>query len=236
MKKKLFKKTIVMIAALSLAVAMLSGCAKTNTTSETSEPVVVPLEPMQSEPVEPTVTPGGSDGQEDVLDEKEDGQRFEKTIILEGMEESVTYEHVKNKALGFAMDYECESLERRSEADRECFISVYDDGNNPENYLEVSASSDSVEAAAEAIKAELSETYEITVETIPLENSGDCTKISASCLKNTNETADNMQAVYIIAAPDGCRIARAHYYFEAAEGFGRRFSYMVNSLIVFSRQ
>ena len=231
MKKKMISKTIVTLAVASLAAAMLTGCTKTNTTSEPSEPVIV-LEPVESEPVEPAVTPGGTDGKETIQDLREDGERFEDVIMIEGMEETVTYEHVRNEALGFAMDYECESLERRSEGNRECFISIYDDSNNPENYLEVSASSDSVDAVVEAISAELSQEYEITVETIPLDKSGDCTKISASCVKNTNEMADNMQAVYIIPAGNGCKIARAHYYFEAAEGFGNRFSRMVKSLIV----
>ena len=38
--------------------------------------------------------------------------------------------------------------------------------------------------------------------------------------------------VYIIPAPDGCRVATAHYSFESAEGFGRRFSYIVNTLTI----
>ncbi len=58
------------------------------------------------------------------------------------MEETVRYEHVRNTALGFEMDYDFESFVRRSEPDRECFISVYDDPEAPENYLEVTFSAE----------------------------------------------------------------------------------------------
>ena len=43
---------------------------------------------------------------------------------------------------------------------------------------------------------------------------------------------DQLQMVYIIAAPDGCRIATAHYAIEASEGFGRRFHYMMDTFSV----
>ena len=45
-----------------------------------------------------------------------------------------------------------------------------------------------------------------------------------------------VQGVYIIPAADGCRIATMHYGFEAAEGFGRRFRYMLNTFAVLDRQ
>ena len=46
---------------------------------------------------------------------------------------------------------------------------------------------------------------------------------------------DLLQMVYIIPAPDGCRVATAHYSIESAEGFGRRFSYILNTLVVIDR-
>ena len=71
---------------------------------------------------------------------RQNGERFEEVIALEGMEETVRYEHVRNDELGFEMDYDYESLVRRSEPERECFVSIYDDPQNPQYYLEVTAS------------------------------------------------------------------------------------------------
>ena len=45
-------------------------------------------------------------------------------------------------------------------------------------------------------------------------------------------TPDQLQMVYIVPAADGSRILTAHYAFEAAEGFGRRFAYLANTLTV----
>ena len=41
--------------------------------------------------------------------------------------------------------------------------------------------------------------------------------------------------MYIIPAADGCRIAAAHYGFEAAEGFGVRFRRIMDTLAVIER-
>ena len=60
-------------------------------------------------------------------------------------------------------------------------------------------------------------------------SSGACTTIDASATTD-NQTPDQMQAVYVIPLSKGCVIATAHYYFEGAEGFGRRFSAMMNTL------
>ena len=35
--------------------------------------------------------------------------------------------------------------------------------------------------------------------------------------------------VYVIPAADGCLVATAHYTIESAEGFGRRFNYLMNT-------
>ena len=42
--------------------------------------------------------------------------------------------------------------------------------------------------------------------------------------------------VYIVPAADGCRIAAAHYSFESAEGFGRRFRYIMDTFSVLAAQ
>ena len=160
---------------------------------------------------------------------RQNGERFETVIVLEGMEETVRYEHIVNEALGFEMDYDYESFARYSDPALECFISVWDGPGNPENYLEVTRSTEDAEAAAAAIKEELSGTYDLTESTRELENAGNCLYIEASTLKGTNTMADQIQAVYIIPASDGCLVATARYAAEAAEGFGRRFHYMLNT-------
>ena len=147
------------------------------------------------------------------------------------MEETVKYEHVRDESLGFEMDYDYESLVRRSEADRECFVSVYDKPEAPENYLEVTFRAESAETVADSISEALSKDYAISRNTYLLDYAGSCIGIDASAT-NDGQTPDLMQKVYIIPAGDGCIVATSHYYFEGAEGFGRRFSYMMNTLVV----
>ena len=155
--------------------------------------------------------------------------------MLEGMEETVQYEHVVSETVGFEMDYDYEFFLRRSEADRERFVSVWDNAETPENYLEVTYSAESAEAAEASISEALSQEYDLLKEMRTLDRAGDCIRIEASVLKDTNTMADQLQAVYIFPAPDGCRIATAHYAIEGAEGFGRRFAYMLNTLSVISK-
>ena len=165
--------------------------------------------------------------------ERQDGERFEAVILLEGMEETVRYEHVRNDVLGFEMDYDCESFLRRSETDRERFVSVWDDPGAPENYLEVKYSPQDAETVAAAIGEALSEEYEISrYDSFPLERAGGCIRIDASEVKGGGYMPDHLQAVYIIPAADDCRVAAAHYAIEGAEGFGRRFHYMMETFSV----
>ena len=166
---------------------------------------------------------------------RQDGERFVGSIMLEGMEEAVNYEHVVNAGLGFEMDYEYESLTRMSGVDRERYVSIYDDPAAPENYLDVQSSAKDAETVAAGIRAALSETYDLTESTRELENSGSCLYIEASVLKGTNNMADHLQMVYVIPASDGCRVAAVHTSVEAAEGFGRRFAYMLDTLRTMDR-
>jgi hypothetical protein len=133
------------------------------------------------------------------------------------------------------MDYDYESFLRRSETDRERFISAWDNAENPENYLELTYSPESAEAAKASISEALSKEYDLTEGTRTLDGAGDCIWMEASVIKGTNNMAPQIQTVYIIPAPDGCRIATAHCAIEASEGFGRRFAYMLNTLSVISR-
>ena len=89
---------------------------------------------------------------------RQDGERFEDVILLEGMEETVHYEHIRNTALGFEMDYDYENFVRCSDENGERFVSDWDDPANPENYLEVTLSREDAETAAAAIIEALSRT------------------------------------------------------------------------------
>lgn len=166
---------------------------------------------------------------------RQDGERYEAVIIMEGMEETVQYEHVRNDTIGFEMDYEYERFERRSEADRERFISIYDWPEAPENYLELTYSAEDADTVAASVRAELSQDYDLLENTRELAGVGSCLYIEASNAKDNGGTPDQLQSVYIIPTGNGCLVAAAHYSFEAAEGFGRRFSYMLNTLTVLDR-
>ena len=54
-------------------------------------------------------------------------------------------------------------------------------------------------------------------------------------IKGTNNMAEQLQAVYIIPAHDGCLVARMHLFITESEGFSRRFTYMLNTLSVTDR-
>ncbi|MBR3640576.1 MAG: hypothetical protein IKN53_00925 [Oscillibacter sp.] len=212
-------RTVLIALAATLLLALLCGCGKT--AGETP-----PAEPIENEPeaeaeAEPEVEVG-----------RQDGERFETTVILEGMEETVSYEHVKNAALGFEMDYDYESLARIGAADRERFVSIYEDPDAPENYLEITRSAESADAVAAAVRAELSREYDLLEGTRELAGAGSCLRLEASELKGSGEMAERLQTVYIIPAADGCRVAAAHCTIESAEGFGRRFAYMLDTLKV----
>ncbi len=159
---------------------------------------------------------------------RRDGERFRATVVLEGMEEAVEYEHVRNEAAGFEMDYEWESMERRGGADSERFVSRWEDPGDPVNYLELTRSAENADDAAAAVSAALSDAFDTVVrEAWTLEGSGACIRIGASGGKRDPYA---LQTVYIVPTADGCLVAAAHCTFESAEGFGARFSAMMNTL------
>ena len=214
--------TALMMAAL---VMTITGCKK-NTTTETAsaEPVVVDINDGTSEVA--TADPVGGESKTG----RADGERFDGTIMLEGMEETVHYEHIVNNDLGFEMDYEYEDLNRKTLADREIFISVYDDENDPSNYLEVSQSDLPVDTVITNLRIELSQKADIETETRTLENAGEVTYIEAS--SKDGNMLNQIQSVYVIPAGNGTIVARCHFSIEAAEGFGGRFRQMLNTLVV----
>ena len=127
MRKKADHRRIVTLLAAACA-AVLVGCSSENKVNEIEkqEPVI---EIKTPEKTEPSIKPEKDEKPEKTPEPeektgREDGERFEDTIMLEGMEETVKYEHVKDTAKGFEMDYDYESLTRLKEADREKFVSV----------------------------------------------------------------------------------------------------------------
>ena len=214
------RKPISFLSAALAAVMLLSLAA-----CGAGTPASAPAEEAAPAPsAEPVITP-----EPVTRPERQPGERFEMRIVIEGMDETVRYEHIRNDALGFEMDYDYERFERHGGADSERFISVWDDPADPENYLEVTAAAENADVTAALIRDALMNEYDLLVDRVDLSVSGICTRIEASEIKGTGRMADQLQAVYIIPAEDGCRIAAAHYSIEAAEGFAKRFRFMMNT-------
>ena len=150
------KKTILSFIIMAALVLSLAGCGsvppaenkapadETQAAPEAQSPAAEDAQIVVEESSDIPAEPG-----------REDGERFESTIMMEGMEEPVSYEHLKNTALGFQMDYDYENFVRRSEADRELFISDWDDPESPENYLEVRSDAGNYSLVADAVSAAL---------------------------------------------------------------------------------
>ena len=238
---KKITKTIAMLMLASLLMLMLSSCSSAqDTTTVSSEPIVTDPVAVEAEPV---IVPM-SDASDDQFETgtapevesyattgRQDGERFESTIMMEGIEETIKYEHIKSPAIGIEMDYDYESFTRRSGPASEAFISVYDNADSPENYLELIYSDENADSAAASIAEALSDNYEVIKSTRTLAKAGSCTTIDASATKD-GQTPDQLQAVYVIPLSNGCVIATAHYSFEAAEGFGHRMNEMLNTLTI----
>lgn len=155
---------------------------------------------------------------------RQDGERFEGVVGIEGMEETVLLEHAVNDALGIGIDFDCERFLRQSGPDEECFVSIWDDPTAPCNTLEIHRSGEDAEAvAASAIEDWSRDCDSIGKETCRLGKAGDCTRIEASC-------ADGLRTAYILPAEEGCLLAVAHCTFESAEGFGVRIRRMMDTL------
>lgn len=161
---------------------------------------------------------------------RKDGEQFEQTIMLEGMEEAVLYEHIRNEEIGFELDYECDLLAREKGGNAERLLSIYDEAGNPCNYLEVTNSKEKAEDAAGSISEMLSKDYDITQESCELEHAGSAIKIITVSAKENGEVQSMLQTVYIIPTAEGSLIATAHYTLESAGGFGQRFAYIVNTI------
>ena len=228
---KKLTKIFAMIAAVSLLMLMLSGCSGEQDKTKPAEPAPdVTVISVESPAGEPAAEPAQENGTQ-----RQVGERFEGVIMMEGMEETVRYEHIRSDVVGFEMDYDYESFTRQSEAGRERFVSIYDNPAAPMNYLEVIYLDQSPDAVSASIGDELSKNYDIIREPFELDRAGVCERIDASATKD-NRTPDMIEAVYIIPAGDGCLVAAAHYSFESAEGFGRRFHYIMDTFSVIACQ
>ena len=256
MKKKAICTTIAALALMLLPMTMLGGCDGKNNEKETTE-TVFSGEPIssseeagssesesqadnQTESQEDNQTESQTDASTETQTEpqtgRKDGERFEGTIIMEGIEETVKYEHVKNEEIGFELDYDYETFVRTQKSNAEVFRSAYDSAENPEIYLEVKYSSKDADAAAASVSEELSKDYDLSKGSVTLEGAGNCVRIEASNAKGNGGTPDQIQVAYVIPASKGSIIATAHYTFESSEGFGRRFSAILNTLEVIGRK
>lgn len=233
------KKIIVTWTILAALMLALAGCGKTRpaetaapqATAEvqpTAEPAPAETAAPQPAPVE-TVAPAPGVS-------RQDGERFETTIVMEGMEETVNYEHVRREDLGFEMDYDYDMFVRQSGADCERFVSVWDSNPaDPVDYFEVRYDTGNAELVADAINAAFSGDYDTSVIYREMDNGVQAIRIEASVIKGTNQMADQIDVRYIVPANDGCRIVKAHYWTADSEGFARRIAYLIFTLSAFDR-
>ena len=164
------------------------------------------------------------------------GDRYEGKIMIEGMEETVRYERIRNDNIGFEMSYDYERFARVSEPDCERFVSVYDDPGYAENFLEISFSPEDPEAAAETVRKAFAIEYEVAMEWTELDSAGRCIRINASEVKGGGRTADQMREVYVIPTEGGSIVAAENYSAEGADGFGTRFDAMMSTFVPIGRQ
>lgn len=224
------KKTIRLLIAL-LLLAATTACHKLPPADAVPEDTAQSADAAIKETAQPAPAETQEAAETDAPAGRQDGERFEEIILLEGMEETVRYEHVRNDSIGFEMDYDYESLLRKNDGSRERFISIYDDTEAPENYLEVTRTEADAETAAASVSESLSDEYDIVREAYALDRAGSCIRIDASRTKDGG-MPPQPETVYIIPVADGALVATAHFTMESAEGFGRRFDYMMNTLEV----
>ena len=149
------KNRLLAFALSTVMLLSLTACGKARPVvneTPTTMPQAAAETPATPVPVTPAAEP-----------RRQDGERFDSVIMLEGMEEQVHYEHLVNQTAGFEMDYDYDFFKRKSEADGESFFSVWDDEKVPEKYLEVRHEAKNAQAAADAVSETLSREFEILV-------------------------------------------------------------------------
>ena len=230
------KKSVITLAILSALMLSLTGCKKAvpaESVAPAPAPEVTAAVPAPTEASVPTAPPVAPTPMSEPV--RQDGERFETVIILEGMEETVHYEHIRREDLGFEMDYDYEAFARQSTPDRERFVSVWDDPANPENYMELMYTAEDAETVTAFVSEAFSKEYDIITDPREFDQTGTCIYIEASVIKGTNNMADQIQAVYIIPASEGCIVASTHSFVVESEGFGHRFSYLRQTLKLIDR-
>ena len=217
MNKKVITAISMALVLVLLPMAMLSGCGRTDTASATPAPTA---QAAPAETPRPAATPG-----------RQDGERFETTVIVEGMEETVSYEHIRNEALGFEMDYDYEILERRQDADREVFLALGEDPEDPWNYFEIRRTAGDADSVTAGLSANFSDGYEsVSAAPFTFDGAGACTCINVSGAKDGKAPAGSLLTVYVIPADGSCLVALVRCTFESAGGFGVRANAMLNTL------
>ncbi len=225
MKKNWNQGISIVLPVLVLTMAMLVGCGTKNSVEISTAPTAtadVPAgtaEPVSSPVIETAVT-------------HQPGDRYEGSVTLDGVAETVRYEQIRNDRIGFEMGYNYERFERYSEPARERFILTGDNLDHPEVYLEVTRRAEDAETAASSIMESLSNVYNPTRSESALDHAGSCIEINADVDKNGQMTIDQLQAVYIIPAPDGCLVAWAHNTMDSADAFGALFRNMMHTFVV----
>ena len=215
-------KLLALVLSLTLLLAAAAGCAKGKEEPQPAE-TESPVETAEAAEETPAI-------------ERQHGERFEDVIMIEGMEETIKLEHFVNETAGLAMDYDYESFVCRASSDRLQIVSAYDDPETPENYIEVSYCPDDAETVADAIEKVLSADYAVSRDTAVLKSGVECIHMDASATPDGAYTADVLQAVYVIPAPDGCRVAHMRYLPEGSDGFGKRLSYLASTVTVMEPQ
>ena len=110
MKTKTTIKAISLMIASALLLTTLAGCLDNDSKTK--------------QDVSSNISEAASDTG------RKDGERFEEVIGIEGQEETVQYEHVKNEQIGHELDSENESLKRITESDCQRLDSDYDQPAN----------------------------------------------------------------------------------------------------------
>ena len=225
------RKWILLITIALVAVMMLTGCGKENAAEESPAPSASAETAGTEAPVSTTEEPAAT-AESETNTGYMAGDRYEGTVTLEGMEQTVRYEQIVNETMGFAMGYDYDRFERHSEADREVIVLQGDDPENPEVYLEVACREEDAETAAADIMETLSGQYAPTRGEYTLDRAGDCIVIHADVDTTGEMTMEELQVVYIIPASGGCFVAWGHNTMDSADAFGALFRGLMHTFVV----
>lgn len=229
------RKITVLFLAICLALG-ICGCAGNDSVTEQEVYGTVPAAAdttttaQTTQTQDPDTVKTEADGSV-LSSEMPDGFRFESSIILEGMEEMVQYEHAISLNAGISIDYDYEIFTRRTGESSESFVSVYDDSSHPDNYMSISASPADGDTMKEIIGSYLESLFSnVTAEQTELGPFTGCTRFVADTPLTDEFSRNAVTVQYVIPANDGSRLVELHYTAESAEGFGTRMERMLDTL------